>query len=60
MNIETQVLRGHLASPSPNSSRETSTISVDFFMDYIKQVQAQAQVQVNNMFWAEQIEMSES
>ena len=60
MNIETQVLRGHLASPSPNNSRETSTISVDFFMDYIKQVQAQAQVQVNNMFWAEQIEMSES
>ena len=49
-----------MASPSPNNSRETSTISVDFFMDYIKQVQAQAQVQVNNMFWAEQIEMSES
>jgi len=29
-------------------------------MNYVKQVQAQAQVQVNDMSWAEQVEISES
>jgi len=38
MDIETKVPRGFLAFPRPNSSKEASIISVDFFIDYIKQV----------------------
>ena len=60
MNIETQVPRDHLALPSPNNSKETFTISVGFFIDYIKQIQAQAQAQVKNMSQTEQIEILES
>ena len=60
MNIETQVPRGYLALPSPNNSKETFTISTGSFIDYIKQIQAQAQAQVKNMSETEQIEMSES
>ena len=36
MDIETKVSKDHLALLSSNISRKTSTISVDFFIDYAK------------------------
>jgi len=42
MDIETNLPRGCLTSPSPNSSRGASVISASFFMDYAEYIQAQA------------------
>ena len=52
MDIDMNVTRGRLVSPSPKSSRESSVLSNALSMNYAERVQAQA----NTPSWAEQMD----